>query len=170
MPGIVGYNRLGDLANFREVEFPMGVIPYPKLDEEQTDYVSSLHDTTEIGVIPMTLPAEDLDYVYTVLEVCSRETNRTVIPEWYENGLKIKYADGQDDAKMVDLIHDAITSPFSVAYNSALSDFMLKNIFSAQLEKNSADFASAYMKLEKGANKSLEKTYNSFAANLENGN
>ena len=166
----VGYNRLGDLANFREVEFPMSVLIYPKLDEDQANYVSSLHDTSEIGIIPMTLPLEQMDYVYTVLEVCCRETNRTVIPEWYENGLKIKYAEGQDDAMMVDLIHDTITGPFAVAYDSALSNVMMQSGFSAPLSAHSTDFASNYKKNEKIGNKALEKTYQKFAENLENGN
>ena len=170
MTTLLGYNRLGDLANFREVEFAMSALPYPKLDETQAEYVTSLHDTSEIGVIPMTLPLEQMDYVCTVLEVCGRETNRTVIPEWYENGLKIKYADGQDDAMMVDLIHDTITDPFAVAYDSTLSNFMMQNSFSAPLTNHNADFASVYKKLEKMGNKALESTYEKFAENLENGN
>ena len=87
MTTLMGYNRLGSMADFREVEFGMGPLPYPKLDEEQADYVSSLHDTTEVGAIPMTVPQENLAFCQTVLEVACRETGRTVIPEWYENGL-----------------------------------------------------------------------------------
>ena len=167
---LVGYNRLGDLANFRDVEFSMGVVPYPKLDEDQAEYVSSIHDVTEVGAIPSTLPVDSLDFCHTVLEVVCRETGRMVIPEWYENGLKIKYSDGQDDAKMIDLIHDTITGPFPLAYDNALSGFMLSTCFSSPLGSNSTDFSSAYQKSEKAATKSLEKTYNKFAENLENGN
>ncbi|MBQ3861054.1 MAG: hypothetical protein II779_11015, partial [Clostridia bacterium] len=170
MTTLLGYNRLGDLANFREVEFPMSALPYPKLDEDQTNYVTSLHDTSEIGVIPMTLPLEQMDFVYTVLEVCGRETNRTVIPEWYENGLKIKYADGQEDAMMVDLIHDTITGPFAVAYDSALSNVMMQMSFSAPLQAHSTDFSSTYKKLERMGGKALQKAYDKFAENLANGN
>ena len=110
------------------------------------------------------------DFVYTVLEVCGRETNRTVIPEWYENGLKIKYADGQEDAMMVDLIHDTITGPFAVAYDSALSNVMMQMSFSAPLQAHSTDFSSTYKKLERMGGKALQKAYDKFAENLANGN
>ncbi len=170
MTTLVGYNRLGNLANFREVEFGMGALPYPKLDEDQAQYVTSMHDTSEIGVILMTLPPEQMEYVYTVLEVACRETSRMVIPEWYENGLKVKYANGQDDARMIDLIHDTITGPFAVAYDSALSNFMLQTCFSTPLSSNNTDFASAYKKSEKVGNKGLAKAYEKFAENLANGN
>ena len=170
MTTLVGYNRLGNLANFREVEFGMGAIPYPKLDEDQENYSTSMHDTSEIGVLLMTLPLDQMEYVCTVLEVCGRETNRMVIPEWYENGLKIKYANGQDDARMIDLIHDTITDPFALAYDSALSGFMMQSCFSSPLGSNNTDFASNYKKYEKVGNKTLEKAYAKFAENLENGN
>jgi hypothetical protein len=167
---LVGYNRLGDLSKFREVEFQMSALPYPKLNEEQEHYVTSMHDTSEIGVLLMTLPLDSMEYVCTVLEVCGRETNRTVIPEWYENGLKVKYANGQDDAKMIDLIHDTITGPFALAYDNALSGFMLQSCFSTPLGSNNTDFASCYKKSEKVGAKALEKVYQKFAENLENGN
>ncbi len=167
---LVGYNRLGDLSKFREVEFGMSALPYPKLNEAQENYVTSMHDTSEIGVLLMTLPVSSMEYVCTVLEVCGRETNRTVIPEWYENGLKVKYATGQEDAKMIDLIHDAITSPFALAYDQALSNFMMNSGFSTPLSSDNADFASNYKKYEKVGNKALEKAYQKFAENIENGN
>ena len=167
---IMGYNRLGDLANMRDIEFGVGIIPYPKLDEAQANYVSSMHDVSEVGAIPGTLPDTSVEFCHTVLEVLARETGRTVIPKYYEEGLKVKYSAGQDDAKMIDLIHDAITGPFPVAYDSMLSNFMLQSTFSSQLQSHSSDFASAYKKMEKAAKKMLDKVSTSFANNLANGN
>ena len=154
---IMGYNRLGDLANLREIDFSAGVVPYPKLDAEQENYVTSMHDTSEIGAIPVTVPPAELDFVFTCLEVLSAETAKTVIPEYYENALKVKYVDGEDDAKMIDLIHDTIGSPFAVAYNTTLGDFMLGVCFCTPLGNKSADFASAYKKNQKKSKKDLEK-------------
>ncbi|MBQ4592456.1 MAG: hypothetical protein IJP32_01135 [Clostridia bacterium] len=167
---IMGYNRLGDLENLRDIEFGVGIIPYPKLDETQENYVISLHDTTEVGVILSTLPPSSDEFVHTCLEVLCRETNKQVIPQWYENALKVKYVDGQDDAKMIDLIHDSITSPFAVTYNTLLGNYMLATAFLTPLGSQQTDFASNYKKIEKGANKMLGRVYESFANNLLNGN
>ena len=167
---IIGYNRLGDLAKMRDIEFTIGILPYPKLDEDQQNYVSSLHDTSEVGAIPMTLPPESMEFCTTCLEVFCRETGKTVIPKYYEEGLKVKYSNGQDDARLIDLIHDSISSPFPVAFNGTLGGFLLGTCFSTPLGSNSTDFASAYKKSEKVGLKNLEKVYNAFQANLDNGN
>ncbi len=167
---IMGYNRLGDLANLRDIDFSVGIIPYPKLNEEQENYVSSMHDITEVGAIPGTLPESSVEFCHTCLEVFARETSKQVIPEYYENALKIKYVDGQDDAKMIDLIHDTISSPFAVAYDSMLGSFMLGSCFCTPLASQQTDFASAYKRSEKAANKLLEKAYESFANCLMSGN
>ena len=167
---IMGYNRIGDLEKLRDIEFGVGMIPYPKLDEDQENYITSLHNTTEVGAILSTLPAESEEFVHTCLEVLNRETNKQVIPQWYENALKVKYVDGQDDAKMIDLIYDAITSPFAVGYNEVLGSNMLGNAFLTPLGAKQTDFASNYKKLEKSADKILGKVYESFAANLAGGN
>ncbi|MBR5311764.1 MAG: hypothetical protein IKU40_02650 [Clostridia bacterium] len=167
---IMGYNRIGDLENLRDIEFGVGIIPYPKLDEVQENYVTSLHDTTEAGAILSTLPVDSEEFVHTCLEVFARETNKQVIPQWYENALKVKYVDGQDDAKMIDLIHDTITSPFAVAYNGTLGGYMLGTAFLTPLGSKQTDFASNYKKIEKGANKMLDRVYESFVSNIMSGN
>ena len=167
---IMGYNRIGDLENLRDIEFGVGIIPYPKLDETQENYVTSLHDSTEVGAILTTLPPSSDEFVHTCLEVFARETHKQVIPQWYENALKVKYVDGQDDAKMIDLIHDTITSPFAVTYNTLLGNYMLATAFLTPLGSKQTDFASNYKKIEKGANKMLTRVYESFANNILNGN
>ncbi|MBQ3707780.1 MAG: hypothetical protein II889_07715 [Clostridia bacterium] len=167
---IIGYNRIGDLTKMRDIEFTIGILPYPKLDEDQQNYVSSLHDTSEVGAIPMTLPPSSMDFCTTCLEVFCRETGKMVIPKYYEEGLKVKYSNGQDDARLIDLIHDSISSPFPVAFNGTLGGFLLGTCFSTPLQSHSTDFASTYAKNTKVAMKSLEKAANAFLENLENGN
>ena len=105
-----------------------------------------------------------------VIEVFCRETNKQVIPQWYENALKVKYVDGQDDAKMIDLIHDTITSPFAVTYNTLLGNYMLATAFLTPLGSQQTDFASNYKKIEKAANKVLDRVYESFVNNIMSGN
>ena len=163
----MGYNRLGDLSRFREVEFPIGVLPYPKFDENQENYITTLHDTSEIGAIPSTVVGDELNFVLTCLEVLGRETSKSVMPAFYEDGLKVKYADGQDDAKMVDLIHDSISSPFAVAYDNTLGNFLLRNVFLEPLANNNINFASNYDRYLKAATKLLGRTTDGFKSILE---
>ncbi len=158
----VGYLRLCDLEQMRDIEFLVGLSPYPKLDEQQADYVSSLHDTSEVGAIVVTTPVDQLDFVSTCLEVMAREASKTIIPAYYEEALKIKYVNGTDDAAIIDLIHDSITSPFALAYNNILGGMLLANCFLTPLSGKKTDFASGYASAESAGQKALDDLVASF--------
>ncbi len=162
----VGYLRLCDLEVMRDIDFGVGLAPYPKLNLEQDHYVSSLHDTSEVGAILVTTPVDQLPFVHTCLEVLGRETSKTVIPAYYEDALKVKYVGGAEDAAMIDLIHDSITSPFAVAYNGVLGDFLLAKCFLTPLGAKQTDFASAYAKNEAAGQKTLDKVLAQFEESL----
>lgn len=155
-----GYQRLGSLEKMRDIPFDLGVIPYPKFDETQQNYVTSTHDTTEVGIIPMT--CNDLEFASTVLEVLNRETEKTVLPEYYENALKLKYTRDQTSAKMIDIIHDSFGSTFPLGYGSSFGNFFLGSAFSDPLGKKSTDFSSNYTKLARSAQKTWEKKMSQF--------
>ncbi len=158
----VGYLRLCDLELMRDIEFLVGLAPYPKLDELQENYVSSLHDTSEVGAIVVTTPLDQLDFVSTCLEVMAREASKTIIPAYYEEALKVKYVNGTDDAAIIDLIHDSITSPFALAYNNILGGMLLANCFLTPLGSKKTDFASGYAAAESAGQAKLEELIASF--------
>jgi hypothetical protein len=159
---IVGYNRLGDLERMRDItNFEIGVIPYPK-PFESDKYTTSIHDTTEMGVIPIT--SLDNDFVTTVIEVLNRETSVMLMPVYYETALKVKYITDSLSATMIDIIHDNFGSTFPLAYSNSLNGILL-HAFTDPLTAKSTDFASTYAKLEPTAQANLEKM---IAAILEN--
>lgn len=155
----LGYQRLASLENasFRDAEVDLAVLPYPKLDELQENYVSSTHDTAELGFIPVAVPYDRLDFISTVVEVLCRETYVQVLPEYYESSLKIKYTRDNTSAQMIDIIHDNHGNGFALAFSNGLSGILLSNTFNAAISANSTDFASKYKSLEKPATKLLEK-------------
>ena len=157
----MGYQRLGSLEDLREMEQEIGILPYPMLDENQADYVTSVHDTTEIGVIPITVT--DLSFISAVTEDLCRRTNEMVLPNYYETALKVKYARGDDnDAKMIDIIHDHTGNGFVLAYDDVLNQILMKNVFYVPLEAKNTNFASAYKRSEKAALKKLDKMIDNF--------
>ncbi len=154
----LGYQRLGSLENasFRDAEIDLAVLPYPMLDEIQGSYVSSTHDTAELGFIPVAVPYERLDFISTVTEVLCRETYVQVLPEYYESSLKIKYTRDNTSAQMIDIIHDNFGNGFALAFSNGLNGILL-GTFSDAISANSTDFVSKYKTKEKPAEKLLEK-------------
>ena len=157
---ILGYNRLGSFDDLRDMKDEVGILPYPKFDENQENYISSSHDTTEIGVIPIT--NAKLDMTCATLEVLMRETQKTVLPAYYETGLKIKYSRDDLSSQMIDIIHDTIGGSFALAYSNYCSNIFMYSAFYEPLSAKKTDFVSNYTKREKGAQKSLNKMVNAF--------
>lgn len=155
----LGYQRLASLenANFRDSDIDLAVLPYPMLDESQKNYVSSTHDTAELGFIPISVPADRLGFISTVVEVLCRETYAQVLPAYYESSLKIKYTRDQTSAQMIDIIHDNFGNGFALAFSNGLNGILLNTTFAAAIENKTMDFASRYKIQEKVANKLLDR-------------
>ena len=163
----VGYQRLGSLENatVREMEDGLGVVPYPKLSDSQEWYITSTHDTCEIGLIPVTVAPDDLDYISAVVEVLCRETYKSVLPVYYESSLKMKYTRDDISAQMIDIVHDNIGNSFAMAYNPSLNSIFLSGTFCTDnIEKGKTDFASSYAAREPAAISSLNKIIEDFEA------
>ena len=159
---ILAYNRLGSFELLRDVGFEVGIVPYPKLDEQQDHYITSSHDTAEVGVIPVT--NQHFDMTCAALEVLNRETEKTVLPAYYETGLKVKYSRDDVSAQMIDMIHDNIGGAFPLAYSNICKHIFLKSSFHTPLYTNSTDFVSNYMKTETAAQTALDTIVAKFAA------
>ena len=151
---IVGYQRLGSLENIRHMEHDAGIIPYPMLLETDKQYNTSSHDTTEVGVI-LTTAINDMDFISTVLEVLNRETDRTVMPQYYETALKVKYTDDPQAGAMIDIIHDNFRNVFELAYDYELGMPMQTAIYGS-IAKN-ASVASKLKKTESSSQKKINK-------------
>lgn len=156
----LGYNRLGSFDDMRDMADEVGILPYPKFDEAQENYISSSHDTTEIGVIPIT--NTKFDTTCAVLEVLNRETQKYVLPAYYETGLKVKYTRDDYSAQMIDIIHDNIGGSFALAYSNSCSDIFMKSSFYNLLIEKRTDFVSNYTKLESAAQAQIDKMVESF--------
>ncbi len=144
---ILGYQQLGSLEHesIRSTEFEMGILPYPKLDEQQEYYNTSTHDTAEIGVIPVTLPTSEIEFVSAVVEVLCRETYENVLPQYYETSLKIKYTRDSESGQMLDIIHDNIGNSFILAWDITLNAiFMNGTMYGGVIGAGQNKFSSTY--------------------------
>ncbi len=94
----------------RDMEDNYGIIPNPKLSEEQSYYISSIHDGVQLYGINNT--CEQIPNAALVLEALELESRYNVRPVYFEAAVKVKYSRGGDDAEMIDLMDKAIYSDF----------------------------------------------------------
>ena len=147
----------------RTSEHEIGVIPYPKLDENQENYITSAHDTSEIGLLPKTMPMERMSFASAVLEVLSRESGKGVLSVYYENSLKIKYTRDTESAQMIDIIHDGLGNSFVLAWHQSLNTFLQSLIHAAAMNQNT--FASKYSSMESTLETKLNTLIETYKSN-----
>lgn len=87
-----------------EIDFDYGLLPYPKWDENQANYQTTLQRAA-YALIPTTADAEKSS---ALLEAISAASYRELIPEYCEVSLKTRYSQDNDTSRMYDLIINSI--------------------------------------------------------------
>ncbi len=108
------------LTHLREVggtvPFDIGVLPFPKFDEAQEDYHTMVDGGAEMLCVPIIAP--DLEFVGVIAEAMCAESYKFVTPALYEVTFKMRYADMQEDADMMDLIMDSRSFDIGYVYDN----------------------------------------------------
>ena len=119
-------------ATMREMESDYGILPMPKYNEEQEEYITLIHTSSTVTCLPKTIKANRIDTVDAVLEAWASEAYRTVITPFIETALKMKYSRDAKSAQVIDIIFDdpmiSFTDMYSSQVNSIISNALLKGI------------------------------------------
>ena len=100
-----------------ELTFNWGLLPYPKFDETQNSYNSVLQRVCH-ALIPVTAP--DLAKSGALLEAISSETYRSLVPEYCEVSLKVRYSPDDNVSRMFDMAKDNIVYDPGEIFNDLL--------------------------------------------------
>lgn len=92
-----------DVVGLREYDFDFGIIPLPKYDTQQKEYISNIYG---LGLNIICVPSTNTDMENTglLMEALSYEGKKSVIPVFYENILKTKSARDNESEDMIDYI------------------------------------------------------------------
>jgi len=142
----------------RDMKSDYGLIPFPKYDENQPEYLSLAHNIIPLYSIPTTITK--MEAATAVLEAMAFEGYKTVVPAYYEIALKLKYTrDATDDAfKIIDMIHANVTTDFAYIYDFNGIGLIMRSLMGSK----TSDFVSKYEKIENGGQKQLEKLIDTY--------
>lgn len=96
----------------RNVEHEFGILPYPKFDENQDNYIAL--DWTGLMCAP--LVAEDHDIIGEVMELYAYYSSEEVLPAYYDIVLGEKLSRDPESRDMLDLIFDGIVFDAGMNY------------------------------------------------------
>ena len=143
-------------AFLRDMKDDYGILPIPKWNEEQEDYLSCVNGAGGFVVIPNN-PA-DAERTGMLFEALAAGAYDTVTPQIYEVITKTKNVRDAESADMVNLIiRNRVYDPF---YINLCTGY---NVLQNQLSAKKAEVASAVEKQIKGAEKALEKIVEAYA-------
>ena len=140
-----------DIVSLRDMEDDYGILPLPKLDEDQEKYKTTLADSySTIGVMST---SKHIDATTATLEVMTAESYRHVTLTYFETALKSKYARDESTAEMLDILVDGIEIDFTETF-AFLIDAPVNKMRNV-LQATCAPFASTYESIEQSINQKI---------------
>ncbi|MBQ8579020.1 MAG: hypothetical protein IJ449_13805 [Clostridia bacterium] len=146
------------VANLRQMETDFGIIPLPKYDEAQEDYITFVNPAGSCLTIPVTVA--DLDMTGVVLEAMASASYEYLTPAYYTTALQNKYARDNESSAMLDLLLENRVYDLAMIYSWG----NITSGYADLADKDSTDLASLVAKKEKQINTAIEK----FIAAFEN--
>ena len=104
--------------NIRNMDDDYGIIPIPKYDKAQENYITAVGTSTSTLFVPQT--QMDLDLVSKFIECAAYFSYTEVSPVYYETALKTKYVDDPNIAEMLDMVRESATIDFLFVHGTSL--------------------------------------------------
>ena len=151
---------LSNASRVREVEFDVGILPYPKYDEN-ADYVNWPTGGNHLMGVPSVIDSDEYDFVGIVLEALSVTGYEYVRPALYEVTLQGKLARDRESQDMLDLIFDTMSIDFGwIHTGDSGMGWFVNSCLSAKL----ANISSFYKRTETRAAKYYNKIVDYYRA------
>jgi len=154
--GLFRIGSIYDITHYRSMVNDFGILPYPKLDENQEDFYHLIATNVAAGIaVPIT--NTDLERTGILLEALAYGSKDTVTKAYYDINLYTKVARDEESGEMLDIIFS--TKRYDIAYAFGWGNFnkMLDNSV-----RPGGNFTTLYAAAEESAQAQLEKTYEKF--------
>lgn len=145
--------------NTQDLDF--GIIPQPKFDEEQENYLTTTQYTYSTGCgIPSN--AGNIDMTGLLLEALSAESMYTTMPAFYEITIKTKYTPDEKAPVMLDMIFDNIIYDVAAVFDWGGLRTIIDNTLPQKKENL---LTSLYEKAADKAETQMQKTMETYLGN-----
>jgi len=138
----------------REVNFTYGVVPVPKYDESQENYVTCM--ANPFTLYSITRDCKKPDCAAAVLEAMASAAYRNTTPAIFETNMKVKYSADSTNAQMFDLIREGVYFELGRIYAKNISN----TNYTSSAIWNNTPYASSIKGNTKLIEKSLERLLN----------
>ncbi len=134
-----------------------GIIPLPKLDENQEDYYAGCN--SELIHVPIWTTNTEL--VGMVIEAMSYAGYKHVLPAYGEKTLKGRYASDKDCTEMLNLVFKKQVMSFAYLFATAVPQGMQRNLLATTVKENNV---ASYYRSNEAKELAMMKTITDFYA------
>ena len=146
-----------EVAALRDMEDDFGILPAPKLDESQKEYIN-LGGSPFFMVVPVT--ADNLDRTGAVMEALAYDSMDLIDTAYYDIVLKGKASRDEESIEMLDLICSTL-----YYYHPLANSYLNAPLANDYIWNASTDFASYFASVKEQINKDIETAMDTFSAN-----
>ncbi len=133
-------SALRDVQNYAKLNFKYGLLPYPKYDTAQENYLTAAIDWVSVYTVPVTMAESSYDFIGIMMEALNAESYKTVVPAYLDGALKGRYASDPAVAEIMDIIVES--RMFDVGYLYGIYIQRLPYLFRYCIRDNNTDLAS----------------------------
>jgi hypothetical protein len=142
----------------RNMDADFGILPYPKLNEEQDSYYHTVGSWHSVFMC-VPLVQEDRERTGILLEALAAKSMYTLTPAYYDISLKGKYTRDNESTEMLDIILATRTYDLGWYYEIGGYNEQVMNM----LRNFKDEFSSMYTKYEAAALKKIDTINQAFA-------
>ncbi len=144
------------VTNLRALDVEFGVIPEPKKDDTQADYISYGDGAGWCVYVPKVV--RDVEFVDTVTEAMAALSDEYIKPAYLDKMLKGRSTDDVESRKYIDMVFNARVNDLLDVYGGGnRSDHgELVDLIDMSIENDSSGLASGYIPIAKITNRGIK--------------
>jgi hypothetical protein len=157
------FNEFHAVETLRQMETDFGILPIPKYDESQERYYHCINPHVA-EMISVPIYNSKLELTAYVMDTLGAVSKNTLTPAYNEVQLKTKGSRDDQSEVSIDIILSSLTYDMGYIYDwGSIGQFTLTLV-----DAGKTDFSSSYAKVEKTAQKQMQKAIDNYLA-IDNG-
>ncbi len=150
------YFEVLHVARTMDTDIAYGIIPLPKYDEAQADYLTTVQYGNS-GAIAIPANNPEIEMTGVLLEALAAESHYTTLPVFIETVLKTKKAPDELAPAMLDVIFKGIVYDIAEAFDfGGVTQLLNNELYKAQANNFSSKLASRETAIQSDLEKTIE--------------
>ena len=149
-----------DNTDIGKVEFEYGIVPVPKYDASQENYMTNIGNSFSIYAVSTN--SKKIEAAVLTLEAMGSENYRSVTPAVFEVAMKQRYSSDAQSSGMFDILRGTVSFDIGRLFSAHFSNYTSKTFRVTALSDNPSGFLTLVKQRSVGINRNLTSLMKAF--------